>query len=110
MKDIFAQFREQSEMIRVAPHRRAWDRVESKLSAHQSRRKLLGSRVFSFAAVLLFLIAISAGILVYTQSWYQVDSMQYSLSLEELKSVSTTAESIYDVERIHVYYTVFEER
>jgi hypothetical protein len=109
MKEVFSQFSEQSEKIRIPPHNRAWDRIESKLSAHRSRRKLVSTRVLSFAAVLLCLVAISAGILLYAQSQREFDAVQYSHSIEELKSVSTSGESIYDIDRIRVYYTVITE-
>jgi hypothetical protein len=104
MNDMFSQFKKQSAMIRVAPHERTWERVEAKLHAHRSRRKLFNARLIGIAAAIICLVAVSSGVLFYTK-WQEASRMvQYSQSMEELNSRFVDSESIYDIQKIRRSY------
>ncbi|HLF63246.1 MAG TPA: hypothetical protein VI603_05825 [Saprospiraceae bacterium] len=104
MKDMESQFLEHSKTIRITPHARTWERLEAKLHAQRGHRRLFTARLIGIAAAILCLVAVSAGLFFYTRWQDAENSMQYSLSLEELQVTTAKAESIYDVERIRRYY------
>ena len=106
MKDLFVQFRDQSGSVKVNPHPGTWDRIEARLHAHRSERKLTKIRWFSLAAVMLCLVCAAATMILYAQWQKEYHSAQYSQSIEEFSTVTSSGESIYDVDRIRGYYAL----
>ena len=98
------QFREKSKGITVMPELRAWERIEARLHARRTRRKLLNARIFTLTLLVLCVLAIAIGLFYYAK-WRaaQHQSMiKTSVKKEEIKEIKV--ENIYDVERIRMYH------
>ena len=104
MKDMESQFREHSNSIRIQPHHSTWDRIDGKLSVHRSRGKILNARLLSIAAAIALLITVSVSIYFFQYNQEDVTQRAYSMSIEELASVTQGDEGIFDVERIRRSY------
>jgi len=106
MNDLFDQFRDQSGSVRVDPHPGTWDRIESRVNAYRSTRRLTRTRLFSIAAVMLCVISVATALTFYVQRQAAYDATQYTQGIEELSTGSLQGESIYDVGRIKGYYAL----
>jgi len=105
-----SKFKRESELVRVQPPGSAWKRIEARLEADGSRRKIKIARLFNYAAAIL-LLAIFAAIGLYfysTPSGY--DSKLYSASLETLTQEPTTDVSIYNIEKVRDLSAYFVAR
>lgn len=104
MKNIESQFQLQSTTIKVTPHERTWDRIEAKLEAHRSRRKLLSARLMSIAAAVSLLVVVSLSVFYYMQNQHTLQSKVYTMSIEQIRLVDTTGDDLYDVSNIRRSY------
>ena len=108
MKDMESQFLEHSKTIRITPHARTWERVEVKLQAHRSRRKLISARLLNIAAAVTLLVVVSISVFLYTQNQHLRNAKAYSMSIEELSTSGFDSESIYDIVRIRRVYAEYQ--
>ena len=99
MKDLNTQFREQSEHLTITPHASTWDRIDTKLRAHRTSRKLFFARSLNIAAAVFILLAAGVGIMLYSQQKSLVSNKSYTAHIAELRSPATS-ESIYDLSSI----------
>jgi hypothetical protein len=81
MKDIYGQFREQAEHITITPQTGSWDRIETKLLAHRSRRKLFSARLLNIAAAVTLLVVISISVYLYTENRHLLNTRVYAMSI-----------------------------
>lgn len=110
MKDIFIQFREQSDNIRVDPQPHTWPRIQSRLQSHRSHRRLATSRFLMLAAGMLLVIALSVSLFFYSK-WNQVQhTVRYSASIEKLAVPVSQDESIFDIASIRKSYSDLSSR
>ncbi len=100
MKDIYQQFREQADHIKITPRPVTWDRIELRLRAQRNGRRLVVSRLLNIAAALIVLIAVGVSVMLYTQNKHLLEHNAYSAKITQLSETSGTAESIYDVTNI----------
>lgn len=99
MKEFERSFREASRDLRVEAPRSAWKRVESRLETQRLRRRARMSRILSYAAVALLLVALSFGSLYYLSGPELADRDHYSGSIGDLVIQTTTNQSIYSIEK-----------
>ncbi len=104
MKDLYTQFREQAEHIKVAPAGGSWDRIEAKMQMQRSRRKLAIARLLSIAASLILVVTLSFIAIFYSQNQDWMTGKAYSMTIEELSTTHESGESMFDVEKIRKSY------
>lgn len=104
MEDFESQLQTQSKMIRAIPHDKTWERIEAKLEAHRSRRKLFNAQLLNIAASITVLIVVGLSGYLYMQNQQSLDAKTYALSIEELNVDVVDSESIFEVENIRKSY------
>lgn len=105
MKDLYVQIREQSRHITATPQHGTWPRIDAKLEAYQSRRKLRLSRLLAVAAVLAGAVALSVSFLHLSTPNETQRAAAYRATLQELHTVEVQSEAIFSVENIRRSYT-----
>lgn len=104
MKDLDSQLQTQSQMIRAIPHDKTWERIEAKLDAHRSRRRLFNARLLNIAAAITLLIVVGLSGFLFMQNQQSLNAKMYALSIEELNAAASDTESIFAVENIRRSY------